>query len=149
VNQVATSIQLLPQTPSLNQGATQLFGAIEVDENGEPMNNQPAFIWSATGDGTIDASGNFTAGNSVGTATITVKTGGLSATTQVGVGGAATSPCDVNGDGVTNVVDVQLEVNEAEGTALCTNDINKDGQCNVIDVQRVINAALGGQCVSS
>ncbi len=58
------------------------------------------------------------------------------------------SPCDVNCDGVTNVVDVQLEVNMALGVAPCTGDINKDGICNVIDVQRVVNAALGGACVS-
>jgi len=48
----------------------------------------------------------------------------------------------------TNVVDVQLEVNQALGVAPCASDINKDGQCNVIDVQRVVNAALGGACVS-
>jgi hypothetical protein len=58
------------------------------------------------------------------------------------------SACDVNGDGTTNVVDVQQEVNQALGIASCTGDINKDGQCTVVDVQRVVNAALGGQCVS-
>jgi len=54
------------------------------------------------------------------------------------------SPCDVNGDGVVNVVDVQLEVNMALGISPCT---NPDGQCTVVQVQRVVNAALGGQCV--
>jgi hypothetical protein len=58
------------------------------------------------------------------------------------------SACDVNGDSVTNVVDVQQEVNQALGIASCKADINKDGQCTVVDVQRVVNAALGGQCVS-
>jgi hypothetical protein len=58
------------------------------------------------------------------------------------------SACDVNGDSLTNVVDVQQEVNQALGIATCKADINKDGQCTVIDVQRVVNAALGGQCVS-
>jgi hypothetical protein len=58
------------------------------------------------------------------------------------------SACDVNGDGATNVIDVQQEVNQALGIASCTADINKDGQCTVVDVQRVVNAALGGQCVS-
>jgi hypothetical protein len=58
------------------------------------------------------------------------------------------SACDVNGDGTTNVVDVQQEVNQALGIVSCTADINKDGQCTVVDVQRVVNAALGGQCVS-
>ena len=59
----------------------------------------------------------------------------------------ASSPCDVNGDGATNVSDVQAEVNQALGISACANDINQDGSCNVIDVQRVVNAALGGPCV--
>ena len=60
-----------------------------------------------------------------------------------------TSTCDLNGDGVTNVSDVQLCVNQAIGVTACTSgDINKDGVCNVIDVQRDVNAALGGQCVT-
>ena len=59
------------------------------------------------------------------------------------------SACDVNGDNVTNVLDVQTCVNQAIGSTTCgTGDINKDGACNVVDVQRVVNAALGGQCVS-
>ena len=58
------------------------------------------------------------------------------------------SPCDVNKDNTTNIVDVQQCVNQSLGVAACTADINKDGICNVVDVQRVVNAALGGQCVS-
>jgi len=65
-----------------------------------------------------------------------------------GDGAAQPSACDVNGDGSTNVVDVQLQVNQALGIVACTSDINRDGACNVIDVQRVVNAALGGACVS-
>ena len=61
---------------------------------------------------------------------------------------ASGSSCDINGDGATNVTDVQLEVNQAIGVATCAVDLNKDGACNVIDVQRVVNAALGGPCVS-
>jgi hypothetical protein len=54
------------------------------------------------------------------------------------------SPCDVNGDGVTNVADVQLEVNMALGISPCS---NPSGTCTVASVQRVVNAALGGTCV--
>ena len=64
-------------------------------------------------------------------------------------------PCDLNGDGSTNVNDVQLCVNQAIGISACiphgqpgSGDINQDGVCNVIDVQRVANAAMGGACVS-
>ena len=62
--------------------------------------------------------------------------------------GTTTSPCDVNKDNTTNIVDVQQCVNQSLGVAACTADINKDGICNVVDVQRVVNAALGGQCVT-
>jgi hypothetical protein len=65
-----------------------------------------------------------------------------------GGGGSTSSPCDVNGDSSTNVVDVQQAVNQALGSASCVADINRDGACNVVDVQRVVNAALGGACVS-
>jgi hypothetical protein len=58
------------------------------------------------------------------------------------------SPCDVNRDGSTNVVDVQLAVNQALGLVSCTADISKDGKCDIVEVQRVVNAALGGLCVS-
>jgi len=57
------------------------------------------------------------------------------------------SACDVNRDGSTNVVDVQLQVNQALGAAACASDLNRDGSCNVIDVQRNVNAGLGGSCV--
>jgi hypothetical protein len=56
-----------------------------------------------------------------------------------------TSPCDVNGDGLTNVADVQVEVNMALGIIPCT---NSSGVCTVVSVQRVVNAALGGSCVA-
>jgi hypothetical protein len=59
--------------------------------------------------------------------------------------GSAPSPCDVNGDLQTNVVDAQLEVNMALGITPCT---NPSGVCTVVSVQRVVNAALGGTCVT-
>ncbi|OGR46420.1 MAG: hypothetical protein A2X37_07800 [Elusimicrobia bacterium GWA2_66_18] len=63
------------------------------------------------------------------------------------VEGATATDCDLNRDGATNVVDVQLQVNQALGAAACASDLNRDGSCNVIDIQRVVNADLGGQCV--
>ena len=62
---------------------------------------------------------------------------------------APSSACDLNSDGLINVSDVQICVNQAIGVSPCTTgDINKDGVCNIIDVQRDVNAALGGQCVT-
>jgi hypothetical protein len=53
--------------------------------------------------------------------------------------------CDVNGDGVVNVADVQLEVKMALGLIPCT---NPSSQCTVAQVQRVVNAAQGGVCIT-
>jgi hypothetical protein len=59
------------------------------------------------------------------------------------------SPCDLNGNGVVDVVDLQAAVNRALGTSSCGNgDLNGDGLCTVVDVQRVITAILGGPCIS-
>jgi hypothetical protein len=58
------------------------------------------------------------------------------------------SPCDVNGNGATDVVDVQQCVNQAlDVTACTTGDIDGNG-CSVTDVQKVVNAVLGGSCVT-
>ena len=56
------------------------------------------------------------------------------------------NPCDLNNDGVVNVVDVQLAINMAVGVVPCVANIDGIGVCNVVVVQRVINAALGGSC---
>lgn len=60
------------------------------------------------------------------------------------------SRCDINSDGVTNVADTQLIVDEALGlsTATATDDLSGSGAINVVDVQIVINAALGLGCAA-
>jgi hypothetical protein len=60
-------------------------------------------------------------------------------------GQAAT--CDLNDDGVVNVIDVQLEIDAALGLRACgAGDLNGDGVCNATDVQRIEQAALGQGC---
>ena len=58
------------------------------------------------------------------------------------------SPCDVNQDAVTNVVDVQRVINEALAIMAPADDLNGDAAVNVGDVQIVINAALGLACAA-
>jgi hypothetical protein len=65
---VSNAVTVSPAAPSLAEGATQQFTA-----------NLPV-TWSATGDGTIDANGLFTAGQTVGSATITATDAGVSLT---------------------------------------------------------------------
>jgi hypothetical protein len=62
----------------------------------------------------------------------------------------ASSKCDLNGDGLVNILDIQIAANQALGIQVCGNgDVNLDGACNLLDVQLVINAALGLGCGSS
>jgi hypothetical protein len=66
---------------------------------------------------------------------------------MVNANSAQAASCDLNGDGVVNILDVQVEVNAALGLGVCgIGDVNGDGVCNVIDVQRVVRAALGLGC---
>jgi trimeric autotransporter adhesin len=54
--------------------------------------------------------------------------------------------CDVNGDGGTNISDVQLIINQALGITTAACDVSGDGLVNIVDVQKVINAVLGLGC---
>src|SRR5579862_682446 len=59
---------------------------------------------------------------------------------------ASLSKCDINGDGLTNIADVQGLINEALGVTAAVHDLNADGTVNVVDIQIVVNAALGAGC---
>lgn len=61
---------------------------------------------------------------------------------------AASSPCDLNQDGVVNSTDVNLAVSMAIGTATCTASLEGANVCTVITVQRVVNASLGQTCIT-
>jgi autotransporter-associated beta strand protein len=70
----------------LEPGSVWQFAATAYDETGNATSPQPAFTWTVSGGGTIDTSGLFTAGSSVGGPyTVTVSSGSLSATAQVAV----------------------------------------------------------------
>jgi hypothetical protein len=57
-------------------------------------------------------------------------------------------PCDLNGDGLVNLLDEQLAVGMSLGQTQCTANIDGSNVCNVVIVQRVVNAATGGICVT-
>jgi sugar lactone lactonase YvrE len=77
-------------------------------------------------------------------ATITIADASV-AVTQAGAQGAI-NPCDINKDGVVNVVDVNLMIQEILGEIPAVNDLKGNGIVNVLDVQIVFNAALGLGC---
>jgi len=56
--------------------------------------------------------------------------------------------CTVTGDVAVSVSDVQKTINEALGVIPAVNDLNGDGVVNVIDVQIVRNAALNLGCAA-
>src|SRR5436305_12722718 len=60
--------------------------------------------------------------------------------------GLLNTACDVNQDGVVDVLDLQLVVDAMFGQQSPTSDINRDGQLNIIDLQMVFDAATGRGC---
>ena len=55
--------------------------------------------------------------------------------------------CDINSDDRTDVLDVQLGVAEALGTAQSRHDLTHDQLVTVADIQKMVNAVLGVGCV--
>lgn len=57
------------------------------------------------------------------------------------------SPCDLNGDGTVDSVDLANIVTQIVGLVACTSgDLDGDGKCTVFDAQRLVAAATGGTC---
>jgi len=77
-------------------------------------------------------------------ATIAI-TGASVAVTQAGAQSGA-NPCDVNRDGVVNVVDVQLLIKQSLGLLKAANDLDGDGVVDVVDVQIDSDAVLNLGC---
>jgi hypothetical protein len=73
---------------------------------------------------------------------ISASSGGGTGTSSGG------SACDLNQDGVVNVVDVQLAVNIDLGLVACPANLD-GGVCGPTLVQQVVNAALGQGCAAT
>jgi hypothetical protein len=66
-----------------------------------------------------------------------------------GAGGIAYSACDINRDGVVNVLDVQDILKQASGASPPgASDLNGDGVVDVVDIEFVIDAILGYGCAA-
>jgi hypothetical protein len=66
---------------------------------------------------------------------------------QIQPNSAQSGSCDLNDNGVVDIVDLQLAINAALGLSACNaGDLDGNGTCNIVDVQRVILAALGSPC---
>lgn len=103
VSATVTSVVASPASVSLMPGAQQQFSAIASDQFGFSTSPQPTFAWAASGGGTIDATGLFSAGSSSGgpfnvSASASGKVGNASVTispvaafvARINAGGSAT-----------------------------------------------------------
>ena len=106
VNQTLTSITVAPASATLNEYLTQQFTATALDQFGNSLASQPAFTWSlASGIGSLDASGLYTAPSATGSAVVNAASGSVNGTGSVTVTdsaptvavAASASPSPVNG----------------------------------------------------
>ena len=140
--QVATAINFTVSALDANNNLVSTYAGTVHFTSTDTAASLPAASTLTNGSGTFS-----TTLNTVGSQTITATD---TAASISGVSGTIAvlkySKCDINQDGVTNVVDVQLIINQALGVVTPVNDLNGDGVVNVVDVQIVINAALGLGC---
>ena len=77
---------------------------------------------------------------------LAILAAGMSLFSPSAVWAQAGNACDLNQDGVVNVLDIQLAINMALGSAPCAANVAGAGVCNIAVVQRVTNAVLSGTC---
>jgi hypothetical protein len=85
VNQTFSSVAVTPNALTVAGGTSTPFSAIGLDQFLNPMSAQPTFIWSISGGGTIDSSGNFTASQAGGAYTVTATANSIAGSTLVNV----------------------------------------------------------------
>ena len=128
-------------TNTLSSNQIRVVGAAL---NQNPIGNGPVAYLNFTLAGTFSGSTTLSCSNPQ-SADSTSRS--LTTTCTAGtITSGASCGCDVNGDGNTNVGDVQLIVNQVLGVVSASCDVNGDGGVNVADVQQVVNAVLGLGC---
>src|ERR1039457_884197 len=76
--------------------------------------------------------------------TLAALVASLSLLSPIAIHAQALNACDLNGDGLVNVLDVQLAANMVLSLAPCTANVIGTGECNIVVIQRVVNAAVAG-----
>jgi hypothetical protein len=153
----AATLTLLSGNSQFGNGARTLsapFVVVVSDANGIPVSGATVTFAVTAGGGSLSAttvttnaqgqaSTTLKLGPNAGANTVTATSGSLSGS-PVTFTATGYSRYDLNLDGVVNNLDVTIAINQALGSASCTNgDVNGDGACNILDVQLVIAAALG------
>ncbi|MBX7207506.1 MAG: S8 family serine peptidase [Verrucomicrobiaceae bacterium] len=85
VEQTAAGVTVTPASATVAYGGTLTFAATVADQFGDNLAVQPAVTWSASGGGSIDAAGVFTASVVGGPFTITAASGAFSDAASVAV----------------------------------------------------------------
>jgi len=151
------------QTGSVGQALPSPFVVKVTDSGGNPVSGIGVIFAVTGGGGSLSAtnvttntsglaSATLTLGPSAGTNTVSATSGTLSGSpitfSATGTAGSTkSSPCDLNYDGLVNVLDVQIAIQQALGITACGNaDLQGTGSCTVVDVQRIVNASLGAAC---
>jgi hypothetical protein len=139
------SIAVTPASPSIAKGLTQQFTATGTYTDSSTQNLTGSVTWSSStlGTATISASGLATAVGT-GASTIGAKLNSVTGSTTLTV--TALGACDINQDGLYNLPDVQILINQALGALLAANDLNGDNVVNAVDIEIVINAVLNLGC---
>lgn len=60
----------------------------------------------------------------------------------------ALNACDLTGNGVVDISDVQLATKMAQTVVPCTANVAGAGVCNIVVVDRIAHAALSGTCLT-
>jgi subtilisin family serine protease len=116
----STTVSVAPATATVADGGTQSFTATAFDQFGQVLATQPAFIWNASGVGSINAAGLYTAGAVAGPATITATAGSAVGTAAVTVVNSTLTLAAVAPQTVTagQMLNVTLQASGGNGTAL-------------------------------
>lgn len=83
VNQTFSSISVAPAASTLNLNGMQQFSATAMDQFGNPILTQPTITWTATGGGTINPTGMFTAAQTPGTFSAVATSGAVSGSAAI------------------------------------------------------------------
>ena len=93
VNQTLTSIAVSPASATIAPSATQQFTATGRDQFGAALVAQPSLTWAVSGQGTVSASGLYTAGTTAGGPyTVSAQAGTVTGTATVSVAVANAAP---------------------------------------------------------
>jgi hypothetical protein len=131
VSQTFSSIAVSPSSTSISTFATQQFAAQGLDQFHNALATQPAFTWSAS-TGTISTAGLYTAPSSAGTATVTAKSGTLSASAGLTIAGGSNS----------------LGLND-QALASLVESLDADGSISRLDMIQILRSVGGSGTVGA